>query len=164
MPDVRHKRGTRAALDALAAANGLLVGQWYIITDEQRPAIALTTNTYRALPSATPSTPSRVLGTPFRPSTTRPVWCSYTIELTTTLVLVAGQTVEVELRSDTASTPTTSRASVSSQSGGALTIGLSLSRTDRQQLSYIVPAGHYVNLVKTGAGTATIIRQTEVEL
>lgn len=46
MPDVQHKRGTRAALNALASANGLLPGQIYLITDEARIAIALSVNTY----------------------------------------------------------------------------------------------------------------------
>lgn len=39
-------RGTRAALDALAAGSGLLAGQVYVITDEGRLAVALTTSTF----------------------------------------------------------------------------------------------------------------------
>lgn len=47
MPAVQHKRGTRAALNALAAANGLLVGQIYLISDEAgRIAVATATNAY----------------------------------------------------------------------------------------------------------------------
>ena len=49
MPTVRHKRGTRAALDALAGTNGLLAGQIYVITDEQRLAVALSASAYSAL-------------------------------------------------------------------------------------------------------------------
>lgn len=160
MPDVRHKRGTRAALDALAAANGLLPFQFYLITDEERIAFALTASTYRAFPSATVLTPTRVIGTAFRPSTSRPVWCSYTLELSVTVTVLAGQTSQIELRSDTATTPTTARAQASVQASGVL----NLSRTDRQQLSYLCPPGHYVNLVKSGAGSATIIAQAEVAL
>lgn len=49
MPDIQHKRGSRAALDALAASNGLLVGQVYSITDEDgRIAIATAVNAYTA--------------------------------------------------------------------------------------------------------------------
>jgi hypothetical protein len=48
MPNVQHKRGTRAALNALAAGNGLLVGQLYIITDESRIAVATAVNAYTA--------------------------------------------------------------------------------------------------------------------
>lgn len=46
MPSVQHMRGTRAALDALASSSGLLAGQIYVLTDEDRIAVALTTSTY----------------------------------------------------------------------------------------------------------------------
>ena len=46
MPDVRHKRGTRAALVALAGTDGLKPGQVYVLTDEGRLAVALTTSTF----------------------------------------------------------------------------------------------------------------------
>ena len=49
MPDVQHKRGTRADLDTLAAADGLLVGQIYVITDEDRLAVALSIGSYQAM-------------------------------------------------------------------------------------------------------------------
>lgn len=42
----KHPRGTRAALQAKAAAGTLVAGQVYLITDEQRLAVALTTTTY----------------------------------------------------------------------------------------------------------------------
>lgn len=46
MPSVQHARGTKFALDALAAGNSLLPGQIYVITDENRIAVALTVSTY----------------------------------------------------------------------------------------------------------------------
>jgi len=51
MPDIQHKRGTRAALDSLAGSSGLLVGQVYKLTDEGRIAVALTTSTYETYAS-----------------------------------------------------------------------------------------------------------------
>lgn len=42
----KHPRGTRAALNALAAAGTLAVGQIYLISDEGRLAIGLTASTY----------------------------------------------------------------------------------------------------------------------
>lgn len=48
MPTVRHKRGTRAALNALSASNSLVSGQLYVLTDEGRIAVALTSSTYQA--------------------------------------------------------------------------------------------------------------------
>lgn len=47
MPNIQHKRGTRAALDALAASSGLVPWQVYAISDESRLALALTTSTYQ---------------------------------------------------------------------------------------------------------------------
>ena len=49
MPDVQHKRGSRANLNTLAAADGLLIGQIYVITDENRLAVATTIRTYQAM-------------------------------------------------------------------------------------------------------------------
>lgn len=43
----QHPRGTRAALNTLASANGLKAGEIYLITDESRIAVALTTSTYQ---------------------------------------------------------------------------------------------------------------------
>jgi hypothetical protein len=48
MPDIQHKRGTRADLNTLATANGLLQGQVYVIDDEDRIAIATGVGTYQA--------------------------------------------------------------------------------------------------------------------
>jgi hypothetical protein len=48
MADVQHKRGTRSDLNTLAAANGLLVGQVYFITDEGRLSIATSVSAYQA--------------------------------------------------------------------------------------------------------------------
>lgn len=47
MPNIQHKRGTRAALDALAASSGLVPWQVYAISDESRLALALTASTYQ---------------------------------------------------------------------------------------------------------------------
>ena len=49
MPDIQHKRGSRANLNTLAVADGLLIGQIYVITDENRLAVATTTGTYQAM-------------------------------------------------------------------------------------------------------------------
>ena len=48
MPDVAHKRGTRAALNALAAADGLVPWQIYVLSDEQgRIAMATSVDAYQ---------------------------------------------------------------------------------------------------------------------
>ena len=43
---IKIKRGTRAQLNAAAAANGLAAGEPYLITDESRLAIGLSASTY----------------------------------------------------------------------------------------------------------------------
>jgi hypothetical protein len=43
---IKFLRTTRANLDSQAGSSGLLVGEPYLITDEDRIAIALTTSTY----------------------------------------------------------------------------------------------------------------------
>ena len=48
MATVRHARGTRAALNALASGGLLVPWQLYVISDESRVAIATSTSTYQA--------------------------------------------------------------------------------------------------------------------
>lgn len=48
MPSVRIKRGTRAQLEAAAAASQLKAGEPYLITDEGRIAAGLSATTYEA--------------------------------------------------------------------------------------------------------------------
>ena len=43
---LRHKRGTRAQIDTAAAADELLEGEIYLITDEGNLAMATSTSTY----------------------------------------------------------------------------------------------------------------------
>ena len=49
MATVRHARGTRAALNALASGGLLVLWQLYVLSDEGRVAIATSTSTYQAL-------------------------------------------------------------------------------------------------------------------
>ena len=47
MATVRHARGTRAALNALASGGQLVPWQLYALSDEDRVAIATSTSTYQ---------------------------------------------------------------------------------------------------------------------
>lgn len=53
MANIRVKRGTRAALNAAAAANGLAAGEPYFITDESRFAIGTSTSSFTAFAKET---------------------------------------------------------------------------------------------------------------
>lgn len=47
MPSLSHKRGTRAQVDAAAAANALRVGEVYLITDEARLTVGTSANAHQ---------------------------------------------------------------------------------------------------------------------
>lgn len=52
MPKVLNKRGTRTQLNTAAAENQLSAGEVYLITDENRLAVGLTTSTYETYAKA----------------------------------------------------------------------------------------------------------------
>lgn len=47
MPSLRHKRGTRAQIDAAATASGLKAGEVYLITDENRLTVGTAVNAHQ---------------------------------------------------------------------------------------------------------------------
>ncbi|GAA3738653.1 hypothetical protein GGR91_001825 [Sphingorhabdus rigui] len=47
MPSLSHKRGTRAQVDAAAAANALRAGEVYLITDEARLTVGTSASTHQ---------------------------------------------------------------------------------------------------------------------
>lgn len=98
-----------------------------------------------------PTTPARALDAVFTPSPSKWVLCIYTIQL----VEGTAQTSTVELRSDSASPPTTVRCSA---------ILAATTVTGRQLLVYLCPPGDNVKLVSSGTGTPTIVHQTECAL
>lgn len=109
----------------------------------------------------TSTTPSRTLNSTFTPHATRPVLCSYTIEITAVASLVSGQAGTVELRSDTSSPPTTVRSSCKSDYNITLGISIGWNHVGRHVLTYICPAGHNVRLVSSGTATITLVNQSE---
>lgn len=114
----------------------------------------------------TPASNSRTIGgTAFQPSSTRPTFVSYSARVVSTISLVAGQAGRVELRSDSSNPPATVRARVAGGISGTLSVGLVVSDTAEGPLSYIVPAGHYVQLVSVNeVGTPTFTLPAQVEI
>lgn len=49
MPSLAHKRGTRAQVDAVAAASGLRAGEIYLLTDEARLTVGTAVNKHQPL-------------------------------------------------------------------------------------------------------------------
>jgi hypothetical protein len=96
--------------------------------------------------------PARLLNTPFQPSLTNQTWVTCSVSVFTTIQggVGLGAVGRVELRSDAVNPPTTVRAS----SGSTLTsvpntvpAGESFTTGGQWQLSWIVPAGDFVELV-----------------
>lgn len=104
----------------------------------------------------TPTTPTRALDVAFAPHATDYVMGMYTIEM----ACDPGESSVVELRSDAANPPTTVRCSAKLSADAAL--GGSV--TGRQQLTYVAQPGHFVKLVSSGTGAASIAHQTELAI
>lgn len=110
----------------------------------------------------TPITTTRALNTNFTPSTLYDTLVSYSVVSTCTATLLGGQSQTIELRSDTAATPTTVRATYTNANTVTLAIGITMTNTQASQLSYIVPRGHNVRVNSAGNCSAvSIVSQVE---
>lgn len=119
------------------------------------------------LVSVVPSVTTRALGTAFQPSATKATFVSYSVKTSVTNPLLVGtSTATVTLLSDAATTPTTERARVEASSGVGVSVTLALTTSNTAQLSYVVPAGHWVRLVSSvsGTGMTAIVSQVEATL
>lgn len=114
------------------------------------------------------ATTTRSLNTAFQVSTTRAAFVSYTVDISSTLSLLAGETGTVILEYADDSGFTTNVVTVQSAANGntgALTLGLNLTQTATGSLTGMVPAGKYVRLRTvntTGTPTFTYRAQQEV--
>lgn len=120
------------------------------------------------LPTVASATPARTLNSAgFQPSTTKAVWVTYSVRITCSASLSGNQDGKVELMCDANATPTTVRATVQNRNSVAIAIALTIVNEQTAQLSYLVPAGHYVRLISTqttGSPTITLINQAEVTI
>lgn len=117
--------------------------------------------------NATPTTPARTLNTNFTPSVDRPTLCIYSCEIGGQTTLLSGDDGAIELRSDTAVTPTTVRCSMRNRVFQALGVTVGTQSTVRSVLVYLCPPGHnmrLVSIVNVAAPTFAIIHQTEITL
>lgn len=107
------------------------------------------------------STPGRSLNTNFQPSSTRPVFVSYTVRIN--LEPTVQSQGRVELLSDASNPPTNLRCQV--RAGRAA--GSVASHSRDSVLCGFIPAGHFVRLnvvTESGTPTITLIAQTETIL
>lgn len=110
-----------------------------------------------------PANNSRALNTNYLLSSSVDTWVSYSVTSTCTATLIGGQTETIELRSDTATTPTTVRATYTNGNTVSLAIAITVTNTQASQLSYLVPRGHSIRINSTGTCTAvSIVSQVEL--
>ncbi len=123
---------------------------------------------FHAVDSAVASTPSRTLGTAFRPSTNRLSLVTFSASADCTITLSGGQEGRVELLSDSSNPPTTIRSDVTGcKNTGTVVVGVTVVVGTRGTASYLVPAGDFVLLRTvnvTGTPSYAITRQTEQTL
>lgn len=113
------------------------------------------------------STPSRTLGTAFRPSVSRLIVVYYSARVSTPLTISGGAVGRVELLSDSSNPPTTVRARVACGSTGAVLVGTSTATLCESELHYLVPIGDYVllqSVTESGSPTYSINAQSEQTL
>lgn len=110
-----------------------------------------------------PSISTRTIGgSAYQVSSTRPAFVSYSGRVSSASTLLAAQAGRIELRSDSSNPPTTVRARTAGGLSGVLATDIS-----EAPLAYIVPAGHYVQLVsvdETGTPTYSLGAQVEIVL
>lgn len=113
------------------------------------------------------NTPVRTFNTDFTPSLGRPALCIYTVQVGGTTTLLSGDDGVIELRSDTAATPTTVRCSMRNRIFQTLGITVGTNTVIRTPLVYLVPAGHNVRIgtvTLTAAPVFTFINSVEIIL
>lgn len=98
-----------------------------------------------------PAATARAIGASFQPSATKYTLAQYTIQQTET----TGQDGTVKLLSDAVDPPTTERAQLRCKNANAA------DHIACNQLTYLVPPGHYVKLVASGTGVNAITQQVE---
>lgn len=114
-----------------------------------------------------PTTPARTFNTNFTPNASRPTLCIYSVQIACITTLASGDDGIIDLRSDTAVTPTTVRCSMRNRLVQTLGVTVGTESIIRSVLTYLVPAGHNVRLVTTtlvAAPVFTLVNQTEITL
>lgn len=108
------------------------------------------------LPAYAQSSVARSLNSVFIPSATRNTLVNYSVDISATLSLAAGQTgtVFLEISAD-GSTGWTEISRFSNGNTGTLTIGLNITQTATGTLTGTVPAGYSVRLRTASSGTPT---------
>jgi hypothetical protein len=93
------------------------------------------------------SHPARFFNTAFQPNTSRPTLLIYSVRIASALSIAGGARGRIELLSDAANPPVTSRARVAGGLTGTVVIGIALDDVVEGTLVYLCPAGDFVLLM-----------------
>lgn len=110
---------------------------------------------------------SRSLGTPWQPNASKAVLVIATVRISVTSTIGGASEAAVELRSDSASTPTTQVCRAQNRSAVTLAVALQVVDEKTFPLMHLVPAGHRVLLtqsVNTGTNAVTLERVAEIAI
>ncbi len=115
------------------------------------------------------ATNSRTLGSTFQPDTTHTVAVHYSVSISSAISISGGQAGRIELRVGTSNSLSGSDAVARVDAGltGTAVIGLALTSVVGGELTYVVPAGDWVEVVGvnvTGTPTYTLVAQREQAL
>lgn len=112
------------------------------------------------------TSPGRTVNTNYQIHATRPAIVIYSVQLHTVLTLIGTSSAKVELRSDSAVTPTTPRSEVMHQINIGVGIAVNQQSDVVNNLVAFIAAGDNVRMVPTlsNGGTATLTRQLEIVL
>lgn len=117
------------------------------------------------IPIVTPTTgTSRAIGTAWTPSADKPVLVVATVRISVTSTIGGASEAAIEMRSDSAATPTTRRCRAQNRATVSLAAILQVVDEKTFTLVHLVPAGEKVILVKsvnTGTNTTTLEEVTE---
>lgn len=131
-------------------------------------ALEIGTNTAN-IATKLPSTPmptgqARTLNTAFQVSQTAPALCFYVVQLAVQAPLLSSQSAAVEVFMDANNPPTTDTgigSGVTSEQLAGVSL-VSIATTMSVTLPVWVPAGDYVELTTSGAGTTTLLSSLEL--
>lgn len=115
-------------------------------------------------PSYSTSTVSRSLNSSFVPSSTRPAFVTYSVEISASLTLTGGQTGTVYLETSPDNSAWTEVARISNGNTGTLAVGIAITQAMTGTLTGFIPTNYYARLrTQNNTGSPTITYRSGAE-
>lgn len=120
--------------------------------------------TFPTSQSYSTSTVSRSLNSAFVPSSTRPAFVTYSVEISASLTLTGGQTGTVYLETSPDNSAWTEVARISNGNTGTLAVGIAITQAMTGTLTGFVPTNYYARLrTQNNTGSPTITYRSGAE-